>query len=175
MTSWFGGFSQNSTETGLNLPNLVLDAIDRKIIIELQSDGRMPVQQLAERVGLSPSPCARRVRLLERAGVIKGYVAVVDQRKVGLPNSAFASIKLARQHEDDLDNFAETVSRWPEVVDCYLMTGQRDYLMRIVVKDLDEYERFLKEKLTRVPSVASIETSFALGQVKRSDHLPLLW
>ena len=152
---------------------IVLDAIDRKIIAELQSDGRMTVQKLAERVGLSPSPCARRVRLLEQAGVIKGYVAVVDQAKVGLPISAFASIKLARQHEDDLDSFSQTVSRWPEVVDCYLMTGQRDYLMRIIVKDLEAYERFLKEKLTRLSSVASIETSFALSQVKRSDHMPL--
>ena len=155
------------------MPNIVLDAIDRRIIAELQSDGRMPVQMLADRVGLSASPCARRVRILERAGVIKGYVAVVDQGKVGLPISAFASIKLARQHEDDLDAFSETVAQWPEVVDCYLMTGQRDYLMRIVVKDLEAYERFLKEKLTRVPSVASIETSFALGQVKRSEHLPI--
>jgi Lrp/AsnC family leucine-responsive transcriptional regulator len=155
------------------MPKLVLDGIDRKIIAELQVDGRMPVQKLAERVGLSPSPCARRVRILEQQGVIKGYVAVVDQGKVGLPISAFASIKLARQHEDDLDAFSETVSRWPEVVDCYLMTGQRDYLMRIVVKDLEAYERFLKEKLTRLESVASIETSFALGQVKRSEHLPL--
>ena len=155
------------------MPNIVLDAIDRRIIAELQSDGRMPVQMLADRVGLSASPCARRVRMLERAGVIKGYVAVVDQGKVGLPISAFASIKLARQHEDDLDAFSETVAQWPEVVDCYLMTGQRDYLMRIVVKDLEAYERFLKEKLTRVPSVASIETSFALGQVKRSEHLPI--
>ena len=78
-----------------------------------------------------------------------------------------------RPSEGDLDGFAEAVSRWPEVVDCYLMTGQRDYLMRIVVRDLEAYERFLKEKLTRLANVASIETSFALGQVKRSDHLPL--
>ena len=150
-----------------------LDAIDRRILAELQGDGRMTVQQLAERVGLSASPCARRVRLLEQAGVIKGYVAVLDQAQIGLPISAFASIKLARQHEEDLDSFASAVSRWPEVVDCYLMTGQRDYLMRIVVRDLEAYERFLKEKLTRLSNVASIETSFALGQVKRSDHLPL--
>ena len=150
-----------------------LDAIDRRILGELQGDGRMTVQQLAERVGLSASPCARRVRLLEQAGVIKGYVAVLDQAQIGLPISAFASIKLARQHEEDLDSFASAVSRWPEVVDCYLMTGQRDYLMRIVVRDLEAYERFLKEKLTRLSNVASIETSFALGQVKRSDHLPL--
>lgn len=155
------------------MARIELDAIDRRIIAELQSDGRMTVQQLADRVGLSASPCARRVRLLEQAGVIKGYVAVIDQAQIGLPISAFASIKLARQHEEDLDSFAAAVSRWPEVVDCYLMTGQRDYLMRIVVRDLEAYERFLKEKLTRLANVASIETSFALGQVKRSDHLPL--
>jgi Lrp/AsnC family leucine-responsive transcriptional regulator len=154
------------------MTSLVLDKIDHKIISELQIDGRITAQELANRVGLSASPCARRVRMLEAAGVIKGYVAVVDQAKVGLPISAFASIKLARQHEDDLDRFAQTVSRWPEVVDCYLMTGQRDYLMRIVVRDLEEYERFLKSKLTRLDFVASIETSFALGQVKRSEHLP---
>lgn len=155
------------------MPKYELDAIDRRILAELQGDGRMTVQQLAERVGLSASPCARRVRLLEQAGVIKGYVAVLDQGQIGLPISAFASIKLARQHEEDLDSFASAVSRWPEVVDCYLMTGQRDYLMRIVVRDLEAYERFLKQKLTRLSNVASIETSFALGQVKRSDHLPL--
>jgi Lrp/AsnC family transcriptional regulator, leucine-responsive regulatory protein len=155
------------------MAKIELDAIDRRIIAALQADGRMTVQQLAEQVGLSASPCARRVRLLERAGVIKGYAALIDQAQIGLPISAFASIKLARQHEEDLDSFAEAVSRWPEVVDCYLMTGQRDYLMRVVVRDLEAYERFLKEKLTRLSNVASIETSFALGQVKRSDHLPL--
>jgi len=155
------------------MPNLTLDAIDHKIIAALQGDGRMTAQELAGRVGLSASPCARRVRLLEAAGVIKGYVAVVDQAKVGLPISAFASVKLARQHEEDLDRFAQAVARWPEVVDCYLMAGRQDYLMRIVVRDLEAYERFLKEKLTRLDAVASIETSFALGQVKRSEHLPL--
>jgi Lrp/AsnC family transcriptional regulator, leucine-responsive regulatory protein len=155
------------------MAKIELDAIDRRILGELQADGRMTVQQLAERVGLSASPCARRVRLLEQAGVIKGYAALIDQAQIGLPISAFASIKLARQHEEDLDSFASAVARWPEVVDCYLMTGQRDYLMRIVVRDLEAYERFLKEKLTRLSNVASIETSFALGQVKRSDHLPL--
>lgn len=155
------------------MPIRRLDATDNKIIAALQRDGRMSVQQLADSIGLSPSPCARRVRMLEEAGVIKGYAAVIDQRQVGLPISAFASIKLARQHEDDLDRFADAVARWPEVVDCYLMTGQRDYLLRIVVKDLDAYEQFLKHKLTRLDGVDSIETSFALDQVKRSSHLPL--
>jgi Lrp/AsnC family leucine-responsive transcriptional regulator len=143
-----------------------LDAIDLRIIAELQADGRMTAQELAERVGLSPSPCARRVRLLTEAGIIKGYAALIDYVKVGRKVTAFASIKLSRQHEEDLDQFAEVVSRWPEVVDCHLMTGQRDYLMRVLVSDLQDYERFLKEKLTRLECVGSIETSFALTQVK---------
>jgi Lrp/AsnC family transcriptional regulator, leucine-responsive regulatory protein len=154
-------------------PIPALDAIDRRIIAAVQDDGRVSTQDLAARVGLSPSPCARRVRILEAAGIIKRYTAVIDQKKVGLPISAFASVKLERQREEELDRFAQAVARWPEVVDCYLMTGQRDYLLRVVVADLEAYERFLKEKLTRLDGVASIETSFALDQVKRSEVLPL--
>ena len=149
------------------------DAIDLRIIAAVQNDGRISINDLADKVGLSPSPCARRLRILEEKGVIKGYTAMIDQTKVGLPVSAFASIKLERQREEDLDRFADAVARWPEVVDCYLMTGQRDYLMRIVASDLEAYERFLKQKLTRLDGVASIETSFALGQVKRSEVLPM--
>lgn len=155
------------------MPNPDLDVIDRKILRALQDDGKISMGELAEKVGLSPSPCARRVRLMEKAGVIKGYAAIVDQKKVGLPISAFASIKLERQREEDLDRFEDTVSRWPEVLDCYLMTGQRDYLMRVVAADLEAYERFIKDKLTRLDNIASIETSFALGQVKRSEMVPL--
>ncbi|MEO5759267.1 MAG: Lrp/AsnC family transcriptional regulator [Mesorhizobium sp.] len=151
-----------------------IDDIDRRIIAAVQENGKITTHELAERVGLSPSPCARRIRMLEDAGVIKGYTAIIDQKKVGLPISAFASIKLERQREEDLDRFAQAVARWPEVADCYLMTGQRDYLMRIVARDLEAYEQFLKDKLTRLDGVASIETSFALGQVKRSEVLPLL-
>src|SRR3712207_8810366 len=92
-----------------------LDDIDRRILAALQADGRMTAQEIADRVGLSPSPCARRVRLLEEAGVVKGYVAVIDQAKVGLPISVFASVKLERQREDDLDRFSQAVARWPEV------------------------------------------------------------
>jgi Lrp/AsnC family leucine-responsive transcriptional regulator len=144
------------------------------LLVALQKDARLTTEQLGRKVGLSASPCARRVRLLEAAGVIKGYVAVVDQSKVGLPISVFASIKLERQREEELDRFAEAVARWPEIVDCYLMTGQRDYLLRIVVKDLPAYETFLKQKLTRLEGVASIESSFALGQVKQSTVLPMI-
>ena len=154
------------------MPKRGLDAIDRKLLAALQSDARLTVLQLAERVGLSPSPCARRVRLLEERGVITGYVALVDQRQVGLPVSVFASVKLERQREEELDRFARAVTRWPEVLDCYLITGAQDFLLRVVVRDLDAYERFLKEKLTRLEGVSSIQSSFALGQVKHSDVLP---
>ena len=150
-----------------------LDEIDRKILAILQSNAHATSEELSEQVGLSPSPCARRVRNLEATGVIRSYVAVVDQVKVGLPISVFASIKLERQREEELDRFAKAVQRWPEIVECYLMTGQRDYLLRIVVKDLEAYEAFLKQTLTRLEGVASIESSFALGQVKHAQPLPI--
>ncbi len=165
--------SQKSGQNGRTAPKTGLDDIDHKIIAALQADARLTMLQLADRVGLSASPCARRVRLLEQAGVIRGYVALIDQSRVGLPVSVFASIKLERQREEELDRFARAVAQWPEVLDCYLMTGQRDFLIRVVVRDLESYERFLKEKLTRLEGVASIESSFALGQVKRSHVLPL--
>ncbi|SCW94961.1 Lrp/AsnC family transcriptional regulator [Ancylobacter rudongensis] len=155
------------------MPETKIDAIDRKILAILQQDAHTTMEKLAEAVGLSPSPCARRVRNLEAAGVIKRYVAVVDQDKAGLPVSVFASIKLERQREDELDRFAKAISRWPEIVECYLMTGQRDYLLRIVVKDLPAYEAFLKRTLTRLDGVASIESSFALSQVKHAQGLPI--
>jgi Lrp/AsnC family leucine-responsive transcriptional regulator len=155
------------------MPEARIDDIDRKILAVLQEDAHTTMDRLAELVGLSPSPCARRVRNLEAAGVIKRYVAVVDQDKVGLPVSVFASIKLERQREDELDRFSKAILRWPEIVECYLMTGQRDYLLRIVVKDLPAYEAFLKRTLTRLEGVASIESSFALSQIKHSQALPI--
>jgi Lrp/AsnC family leucine-responsive transcriptional regulator len=150
-----------------------LDDTDRKILTTLQDDGRISLADLAEKVGLSPSPCLRRMRLLEKAGVIARYVAMLDQQAVGLPVSVFISIKLASQKQDALDRFAKTISRWPEVLECYLMTGPRDYWLRVVVPDLAAYERFLKQKLTRLDGVASIESSFALEQVKYTNVLPL--
>lgn len=149
-----------------------LDDRDRKIIAVLQKEARINMHELADAVGLSATPCTRRVKQMEDAGIIKGYSAIIDQAKVGLPISAFASIKLEKQTEDNLDRFAATVGDWREVVDCYLMTGQFDYLLRIVVSDLPAYEAFLKTKLTRLKGVASIETSFALAQMKRSEVIP---
>ncbi|MBS9477768.1 Lrp/AsnC family transcriptional regulator [Ancylobacter radicis] len=155
------------------MPDVAVDALDRRILAALQEDAHITMEKLAALVGLSPSPCARRVRNLEAVGIIKRYVAVVDQDKVGLPVSVFASIKLERQREDELDRFEKAIARWPEIVECYLMTGQRDYLLRIVVKDLPAYEAFLKRTLTRLDGVASIESSFALSQVKHAQGLPI--
>jgi Lrp/AsnC family transcriptional regulator, leucine-responsive regulatory protein len=150
-----------------------LDAIDRKILALLQLDGRMSIADLAGKVGLSPSPCLRRVRLLEEAGIIARYVAVLDQQRAGLPVSVFVSVKLESQKVDALDRFAKAIARWPEVLECYLMTGPRDYLLRVVVADLAAYERFLKQRLTRLAGIASIESSFALEQVKYTNVLPV--
>jgi Lrp/AsnC family leucine-responsive transcriptional regulator len=155
------------------MPKRELDAIDYKILAALQADGRMAIQELAEKVGLSPSPCLRRVRMLEAAKVIKQYVAVIDQNAVSLPVSVFVSVKLERQREEELARFSEAVSRWPEVLECYLMTGQSDYLLRVVVPDLQRYEEFLKQKLTRLNGVRSIESSFALGQLKYTNAPPI--
>jgi Lrp/AsnC family leucine-responsive transcriptional regulator len=150
-----------------------LDPIDRKILGLLQQDGRMSVTTIADKVGLSASPCLRRIKQLEEAGVISRYVAVLDQKGVGLPVSVFVSIKLESQREEALEKFGKAIARWSEVLECYLMTGPRDYLLRVVVADLEAYEAFVKEKLTRVDGIASIESSFALGQVKYTNVLPI--
>ena len=134
-----------------------LDPIDRKILALLQSDGRITMQELADKVGLSISPCHRRVKLLEERGVISRYIATVDQKSLGLHVSVFISIKLARQKEEDLNRFEKAISKWEEVLECYLMTGNRDYLLRVVAADLSSYEAFLKTKLTRLDGIASIE------------------
>jgi Lrp/AsnC family leucine-responsive transcriptional regulator len=128
---------------------------------------------LAGEAGLSQSPCLRRVRLLEEAGVIRGYTALVDQAQVGLPVSVFVSVKLEKQREEALQRFEAAVRDCPEVLECYLMTGTSDYLLRVVARDLGGYEQFLKNTLTRIEGVASIESSFALAQVKHSSALPI--
>lgn len=153
--------------------NMEVNAVDRRILRALQENGRITVQALAERVGLSPSPCLRRIRQLESAGIISGYSANIDQKAVGLPVSVFVSIKLEKQRSGNLDAFGKAIERWPEVMECYLMTGQFDFLLRVVCADLEAYERFLRERLTQLEGVASIESSFSLGAVKFSRALPL--
>lgn len=155
------------------MPKADLDAIDRRILAKLQEEARISNVDLAREAGLSPSPCLRRVRGLEERGVIRGYVTVLDQTAVGLPVSVFVSVSLERQIERALEEFETAVSSWPEVLECYLMTGDADYLLRVVVPDLSAYERFLMDRLTRVPGVSSIKSSFALKQVSSRSALPL--
>ncbi len=150
-----------------------LDAIDARILTELQSDGGLTNAELAERVGLSPSPCLRRVKILADAGVIKKRVALVDGNAIDLKVSVFIHVTLEKQIEENLSAFEAAVEARPEVVECYLMTGESDYLLRVVVPDLEAYERFLMEHLTRIPGVSNIKSSFALNQVKYSTALPL--
>ena len=150
-----------------------LDEIDRRILDALQLNARISNAELAETVGLSPSPCLRRVRALERAGVIKSYATLLEPGAVGLPISVFVQVTLERQVEHALETFETAMLARAEVMECYLMTGDSDYLLRIVVSDLAAYERFLMDHLTRVPDVASIKSSFALNQVKYSTALPL--
>jgi DNA-binding Lrp family transcriptional regulator len=150
-----------------------LDRIDRTILAELQRDGRLTNRELAEKVHLSESACLRRVRSLEEAGVIDRYAALVSQTKVGLPGNVFVSITLNRQEQADLAAFEEAVRRVPEVMECYLMTGQQDYLLRVVVTDPADFERLHSQHLTRLPGVARVQSSFALRTVRKSAELPV--
>ena len=155
------------------MPNKSLDAIDRLILENLQNDARMRNVELAEKVGLSPSPCLRRVGNLEETGVIRGYATLVDAEAVGLPVSVFVSVTLEKQIEKALEKFEKEIRARPEVMECYLMTGDADYLLRVVTADLGAYEWFLIKHLTRIPGVASIKSSFALKQVAYRTALPI--
>ena len=150
-----------------------MDRFDLRILSLLQENGRTTNVELAEAVGLSPSPCLRRVRELERRGVILQYVALLDAASLGLGVSVFAQASLERQVEPVLDAFEAHVKARPEVVECYLMTGNHDYLLRIVVPDLDAYRTFVLGHLAKAPGVANIRSSFALKQVKCSTAIPL--
>jgi Lrp/AsnC family transcriptional regulator, leucine-responsive regulatory protein len=149
-----------------------LDALDYRIIAEIQVDGRITNNELAERVGLSPSPCLRRVRLLEEAGVIKGYVGLVDPDALGLPVTAFVRIRLGSQDDNHLAVFEEQISSFEEVMECYLMTGESDYQLRVVVPSLAGFEDFLRQKLTTIPGVSQVTSSFALRPVVYRTALP---
>ena len=152
---------------------MTLDRTDYRILHHLQNNARISNIELAEAVGLSPSPCLRRVRALEQAGVIRRYAGIVDPGAVGLPISIFVNVSLERQERSGLEEFEARIRSYPEVMECYLMTGSSDYLVRIVVPDLQSYERFLADNLTRIPGVANIQSSFALKQVVYNTELPL--
>jgi len=150
-----------------------LDRIDRRILEQLQEDGRLSNQELAERVALSPSPCLRRVRGLERAGIIRGYAALLDPLQVGLGLLAFVSVKLEKRGKMPVDQFTRAVQAWPEVIACFSMTGDMDYLMRVQVEDLEHYSRFIMDKLLKQPGVIDIRTNFVLEPIKETTALPL--
>ena len=143
-----------------------IDPFDVQILRALAENGRMTVQNLSDRVGLSPSPVARRLNRLEKDGYIKGYAALIDEARLGFGISVFVSVKLDRQIDDALANFEKAVRLMPEVVDCWLMTGNRDYLLRIATRDMGEFERFLTSKLTKLSFVAGLESSTPLRRVK---------
>lgn len=155
------------------MPNYALDAIDHKILGALQDNGRMTNQELADQVALSPSPCLRRVRQLESGGVIARYVALVNPESVGLSVTAFVRVRLDQQDDRHLAEFEAEVADFPEVMECYLMSGDADYQLRVLVGSLSQFEVFLRARLTRVKGVANVTTSFALRPVIYKTALPV--
>lgn len=146
-----------------------LDKIDRAILRELLANSRLSNQELSERVGLSPSPCLRRLKRLESDGIIEGYTARIDEERIGLPVAVFMSVRLERQIDDSINAFEAEIMKYPEVVDCWLMTGDNDYLLRILAPGLREYENFLTGTLTKIPGIASIRSSVSLRRVKAAS------
>jgi len=151
-----------------------MDYIEYKLLNSLQKNARLTNLELAKQVGLSASPCLRRVKTLEENGVITGYSAIINQNKVNLSVNVFVQVSLERQSEERLKIFEERIMEYEEVMEAYLMTGEADYLLRIVVKDLQAYEKFLKNNLTQIKGIASIRSYFSLKQVTRKYNLPIV-
>jgi DNA-binding Lrp family transcriptional regulator len=149
------------------------DRTDRAILHQLQLDGRLTNSALAQRVSLSESACLRRVRRLEREGLIRGYVGLVDQSLAGYPDNVFVRITLTSQQQDDLKRFEAAVRKVPEVMECYLMSGDADYLLRVIVADARDYERVHSQHLTQLPGVDRVHSSFALRTVIKKTELPV--
>lgn len=149
-----------------------MDAKDRQIIRALQKDGRMTNQDLAEAVNLSPSPCLRRVRNLEASGAIRGYAVDVDPAAYGLPITVFVRIRLERHNEEDVQRFERRVRAIDEVLECHVLTGAMDYQLRVVVAGLDAYEDFIRNRIHPIGGIASIDTSFVYGTVKKTAVFP---
>ncbi len=151
-----------------------MDQRDRQIIRALQKDGRISNQDLAEAVNLSPSPCLRRLRNLEISGVIRGFSASVDAAAYGLPITAFLSVRLERHNEETVKTFEQQIARFEEVLECYMLTGSVDYMLRVVAAGLGEYEDFVRNRIHRIGGIASIDTSFVYGIVKKTNVFPLV-
>ncbi|MEC5158991.1 Lrp/AsnC family transcriptional regulator, leucine-responsive regulatory protein [Janthinobacterium sp. CG_23.3] len=172
------------------MTKITLDKTDRKILAILQADGRLSNQDVAEQVSLSPSPCLRRIKRLEEAGVIRQYVALLDPDKLGLGLLAYVNVRLEKHSEAGAQSnaralqlapqtspradFAVSVEQWPEVVACYAMTGEMDYLLRVHVEDMEHFSRFMMATLLRHPAVLDVKSSFALQRVKDTTALPLV-
>jgi len=149
-----------------------MDNKDRQIIRALQQDGRMTNQDLAEAVNLSPSPCLRRLRNLEASGAIRGFSVDVDPAAYGLPITVFVRIRLERHNEEDVQRFERQVQIIPEILECHVLTGAMDYQLRVVVSDLDAYETFIRTRIHPIGGIASIDTSFVYGTVKKTAVFP---
>ncbi len=152
---------------------MILDAFDRQIIRELQSNADISMQELGERVGLSHTPCWRRVKKLEESGVIKARVTLLNPEQLNLSVNVFVQVSLAMQQEQALNSFEDAVQSIPEIVECYTVSGDRDFLLRVVVEDVSAYERLLKKTLVHLPQVANMSSTFALRQVKYTTELPV--
>ena len=150
-----------------------LDRHDIVLLTELQRDARQTVQQLAEAVGLSSTPCWKRVKEMEAAGIIRGYTALVDREKVGLALCVLAEVNLTRHSEDDVRRFEEAVAATPQIVSCYSTTGQADYVLKVLVPDIKSYEAFLHETAFKLPGVTHVRSSVVLKEVKAESRLPI--
>jgi Lrp/AsnC family leucine-responsive transcriptional regulator len=152
---------------------MTLDAIDKRILVALQRKGRMPNSDLSESVNLSPSACHRRVQRLEQDGYIRDYVALLDARKMGVPTTVFVEITLQGQADEVLEAFEKAVGRIPDVLECHLMAGTADYLLKVVAENTEDFARIHRQYLARLPGVAQMQSSFALRTVFKTTALPV--
>lgn len=152
---------------------MALDRYERQILAILQSDSSCSNAEIAERIGLSEAPCWRRVQRLKKAGYIQRQVSLLDRRKLGLNAQVFAQVKLSAVGRSNLAEFAEAIREFPEVLDCYVLMGSVDFMLRIVAKDIEAYERFFFEKLSKVPGIQDVNSMVALSEIKSTTELPL--
>jgi len=170
-----GPVAHDSCENALMSTSITLDAIDRRILQALQAEGRATYDELASAVGLSASATLRRVKRLEDSGVISGYVALLAPERVGLALTAYINVRLAKTSatRSPMEAFAAAVQTWPEVVECAALTGDMDYLLRVLVRDMDHYSRFVMDSLLKHPAVQDCKTSFMLRRLKGTTALPI--
>lgn len=155
------------------MQRIKLDRVDRQILSDLQADGRITNVDLARRAGISAPPCLRRVRALEESGIIRGYHATVDPAALGYNVTVFAQVALSSHAEADLRGFEDRVSAWPEVRECYMLAGETDFLLKVVARDWEDYQRFLTTRLTSAPNVVHVTTALAIRAAKQEPGVPI--